>query len=88
MCIRDSGRHFQSALDQTNFTTPYMALFGVRRDFYTCTVPLSAETVGLDLHDTVAIKLPRFGLDAGKNFRVITQQIDCDRREITYGMWG
>lgn len=86
--INANGRHFQSALDQTNFTTPYMALFGVRRDFYTCTVPLSAETVGLDLHDTVAIKLPRFGLDAGKNFRVITQQIDCDRREITYGMWG
>lgn len=86
--IDAKGRHLQSALDQTNFITPYMALFGVRRDFYTCTVPLDATTIALELHDTVQIKLPRFGLSAGKNMRIITQQIDADKREITYGMWG
>ena len=66
----------------------YFDLYGVRRDFYTCAVPLTAETITLELHDTVEIKLPRFGLAAGKNMRVITQQIDCDKREITYGLWG
>jgi len=86
--VEINGRDFQNSFAQSLFSDAYFALYGVRRDFYTCTVPLSAETVGLDLHDTVEIKLPRFGLDAGKNFRVITQQIDCDRREITYGMWG
>ena len=60
----------------------------MRRDFYTCTVPLTAETIALELHDTVQIKLPRFGLSAGKHMRIITQHIDADKREITYGMCG
>ncbi len=82
------GRFFSNSLDQDGFTTKFFQLFGVRRDFYTCTVPLTAETIALNLHDTVEIKLPRFGLSAGKNMRIITQQIDCDSRQITYGMWG
>lgn len=86
--IEAGGRYFQSSLDQDNFTSAYFALFGVRRDFYSCTVPLTAATIALELHDTVEIKLPRFGLAAGKKMRVITQQIDCDSRQITYGMWG
>lgn len=64
-----------------------MALFGVRRGA-ACTVPLTAETIAIELHDTVAISMPRFGLDDGRNFRVITQQIDCDKRQITFGVWG
>ena len=86
--VEANGRYFQNITDQNIFTTAYFALFGVRRDFYTCTVPLTADTVALELHDTVEIKLPRFGLESGKKMRIITQQIDCDRREITYGMWG
>ena len=86
--VEANGRYFQNTTDQNAFTSAYLALFGVRRDFYTCTVPLDATTVALELHDTVAIKLPRFGLGAGKNMRVVTQQIDCDLREVTYGLWG
>lgn len=86
--VNANGRYFQSTADQNAFTTAYLALFGVRRDFYTCTVPLDAVNVALELHDTVAIKLPRFGLSGGKNMRIVMQQIDCDLREITYGLWG
>lgn len=86
--VEIKGRIFVSAFSQGIFLDAYMALYGVRRDFYTCTVPLDATTIALELHDTVQIKLPRFGLSAGKNMRIITQQIDADKREITYGMWG
>ena len=81
-------RNFPNSFSQTTFLDGYFARYGVRRDFYTCTVPLTPETIALELHDTVQIKLPRFGLSAGKNMRIITQQIDADKREITYGMWG
>jgi hypothetical protein len=81
-------RAFSNTTDQTTFTTGYFTRYGVRRDFYTCTVPLDAATISLELHDTVEIKLPRFGLNSGKKMRIITQQIDCDKRQITYGMWG
>lgn len=83
-----NGRYLQNVTEQNTFTATYLGLFGVRRDFYTCTVPLDATTIALELHDTVEVKLPRFGLSAGKNMRIITQQIDCDSRQITYGMWG
>ena len=86
--IEADGRHFQNTLDQNTFTSGYFARYGVRRDFYTCTVPLTPDTIVLELHDTVEIKLPRFGLETGKKMRIITQQIDCDSRQITYGMWG
>lgn len=81
-------RNFPNSLSQTTFLDGYFARYGVRRDFYTCTVPLDATTLALELHDTVEIKLSRFGLTSGKKMRIITQQIDCDKRQITYGMWG
>lgn len=86
--VEMQGRNFSNTLGQSVFTTGYLARYGVRRDFYTCTVPLTSATIAIELHDTVQIKLPRFGLSAGKNMRIITQQIDADKREITYGMWG
>lgn len=86
--VEVQGRMFASRLSQEAYLDAYMLRFGVRRDFYTCTVPLTTETIAIELHDTVAIKMPRFGLDNGRNFRVITQQIDCDKRQITFGMWG
>lgn len=86
--VKVKGRLFSDYFSQSAFISQYFARYGVRRDFYTCTVPLNPETLALELHDTVEIKMPRFGLDAGRNFRIITQQIDCDKRQITFGMWG
>lgn len=86
--IEMRGRYFQTLADQTNFLAAYFSRFGVRRDVVQCTVQLTAAMLAVELHDTVQIKLPRFGFDAGRNMRVITQRIDCDRREITFGCWG
>lgn len=86
--VETQARIFQNTTDQTTFSSGYFSRFGVRRDCYTCTVPMNSETITIELHDTVQVKMPRFGLSAGKNFRVITQTIDCDARTITYGLWG
>lgn len=79
---------FVNNLGATLYLDAYFALFGVARDCYTCTAPMTSETLSLDLHDTVAIKMPRFGLDNGKNFRIITMEYDLRARQITFAMWG
>lgn len=66
----------------------YFALFGGRRDFYTLTTPLNAETLALELHDVVTMQDTRFGMSSGRDFRIITQEIDCQDRTITFGLWG
>jgi hypothetical protein len=82
------AQQFKNAFQQDNYLDNYFELFGVPREFYTFKTPLDSETLALELHGTVAIKLPRFGLGAGKNFRIISQLIDCDERAIQYGVWG
>ena len=86
--VEVQARAFQSVLSQTDYLDKYFALFGVRRAFYSFDVPLTAQNLAIELHDTVSLRMPRFGLDAGKAFRVVTQQIDCSARKITYGVWG
>jgi len=86
--VQLNGRHFQSQVDQSTFAAGFFARFGVRRDYWTLAVQMSDANLAVELCDTVQIKLPRYGLDAGKFMRVISQQIDCDRREITFGVWG
>lgn len=86
--VEAKGRYFQNATDQNTFTAGYLSRYGVRRDFYTCTVQLDSQTIALELHNNVEIKMPRFGMSAGKAMRIIIQQIDLDKREVTYGMWG
>ncbi len=66
----------------------YFALYGVRRDFYTFTVEMNDSVLALELGTAVKIQLPRFGLDDGKIMRIITQEIDCNSRQIKYGVWG
>ena len=86
--IETEVRAIANSTQWTSFASAYFTLFGTRREFYTCEVPLTDDTLALELHDTVEILMPRFGLDAGKKFRVITQHIQCDRRMIGLGLWG
>lgn len=86
--LRLRGRHFQNAFGQSTFTNAYLTLFGGRRDFFQFTVAMSEETLALELHDTVELKIPRFGCETGRNFRIVTQRINCGAREITFGVWG
>lgn len=86
--VETQARNFPNRLAQTQYRDKFFSLYGVLREFYTFTTPLTEQALALELHDTVQIKLPRFGLNSGKNMRIITQDIDCTRRQITFGVWG
>lgn len=67
----------------------YFGLYGGRRDFFQLTVPLKAETLAIELDDVVTMQdSARFGMSSGRLFRVITQEIDCQSRTISFGLWG
>lgn len=67
-----------------NFDT----LFGTERDFITLKAPFNSDTLALDLHDTVTLQIPRFGMSSGKKFRIISQELHLRKPEITFGLWG
>lgn len=68
----------------------YFVLYGGRRHFFTFTVPMSDALLALDMHDVVTLRGSRYGLSAGKKFRVISLTLDCSTPvpHITYGLWG
>lgn len=63
-----------------------LALHSFRRDRLTLTVP--DRRGRLDLGAVVAVRLPRFGFDAGKLFRVVARQDDFGKRTVRLGLWG
>ena len=66
----------------------YEDLFMVERDWLTLVAPFDADTLALELHDTVEVRVPRFGLTSGKKFRVISIELRLRSREIAFGPWG
>jgi len=88
MSIDVIGRYISSTISWPAIYNKFMSLFGVERDFITLTTDFDSETLQIDLHDTVQLKMPRFGMSAGKNFRVISQFLNLKDREITFGLWG
>lgn len=68
----------------------YFVLYGGRRHFFTFTVPMSDALLALDMHDVVTLRGSRYGLSAGKKFRIISLTLDCSTPvpHITYGLWG
>jgi hypothetical protein len=66
----------------------YEDLFMVERDWLTLTAPFDADTLAIELHDTVEVRIPRFGLSSGKKFRVISIELRLRSREIAFGLWG
>jgi hypothetical protein len=86
--IESPQRQFINAFGQTLFLDAYFALFGVPRDVWSITAALTDQTLAIELHDVVQITRSRYGLGAGKLARVISQRIDCARREVVFGVWG
>ena len=85
------GRDFQSQEQIKAFLERYFILFGGRRDFFTLTTPMSAEVLALELHDVVTLKIPRFGLSAGKKFRIVGIEIQCASSKgptVKLTLWG
>ncbi|MEX2281797.1 MAG: hypothetical protein WEE89_04895 [Gemmatimonadota bacterium] len=63
-------------------------LRGTRRDFFNLTVQLDATTYSLDMGDVIEIEHSRFGLSAGKLFRVVAVEPDFEREILHLGAWG
>jgi hypothetical protein len=81
---------FPNAFSRRLFLERYFALFGGRRDCFILTAPMSDALLALELHDVVTLQTPRFGLSAGRKFRIVSIDIDC-RKEvpmITFSLWG
>ena len=53
------------------------------------TTPLSLSMLTtIDLGDVVQVKVPRFGLDAGKLYRVAGVRYEVAMNKITFTLWG
>jgi len=87
-----NARAFPNSFSKQIAIERYFALFGGHRDFYTFTTPMRADLLALELHDVVTLQIDRFGLDAGKKFRIVNITIDCggDNQDpsMTFGVWG
>jgi len=79
-----SGTAFSQSLFLTNFFT----LFGGRRDVITLTAQMTSETLAIELSDNCVVRVPRFGCDAGRIFRVIAIELDTKARQIHFWLWG
>ena len=67
----------------------YQSLIGVERDVVQVTTPLSLSMLTtIDLGDVVQVKVPRFGLDAGKLYRVAGVRYEVAMNKITFTLWG
>lgn len=82
-----------SSADATVEAARQLDLRKVRRDFIQIKVP-SAAAVGIDLGDTVMVRVPLLGLDDGKLF-VVTRMIeeldsegDGEIEAVTLELWG
>ncbi|MCB2186290.1 MAG: hypothetical protein KQJ78_07725 [Deltaproteobacteria bacterium] len=64
----------------------YLDLFGMRRLILTLETTLPAMT--LDLGDVVSVKRNRWGLDAGKNFTVLSLTENHQEGRIELRLWG
>ncbi len=66
----------------------WFALFGVEREQITVEVQFDGNVLQLDCNDVVSVTMPRFGLDAGKLFRVIAVRYDLAARRCDFTLWG
>lgn len=83
-------RVFQNELDKQIALGRFFALFGGRRHIFTFTAKMTTETLALELHDVVTLRLDRFGMSAGVKHRVVlmTLNFGLEVPSITFGIWG
>lgn len=81
---------FPNAFSRQLYLERYFVLYGGRRDYFVLTAKMSDATLALDLHDVVTLQSPRFGLSAGRKFRIVSVYINCAATvpTITFGLWG
>lgn len=70
----------------------YMALFGVEREQVMIECLLTEENcsalLSLDIMSSVEVKMPRFGFDAGKTFKIISMTYKLSSNRLEFILWG
>ena len=77
--------------DQADAETEVAALLtlrGTRRDYFVGTIERNAQTSALELNDIVQVTVPRYGMENGKKFRVLSLDKKNDAKEIEISLWG
>jgi hypothetical protein len=78
-----------SSADAAAEAVRLLALYKVRRDIFEVTVPIDIVTDNsLKFMDVVELQLDRFGMDAGKSFRLIGMAPLLARAQVTLTLWG
>jgi len=80
---------FTTAADAADEASRRQALYGVHRDLFEVGVPVdSIGSTSVWLMNAVTLTHPRFGLSAGRQFRLIGIRPDLARRRYTLTLWG
>lgn len=83
------GNVVPSGIMNSGNTLNFASLIGVERDVVKISTPLSlAILTTIDLGDVVQVKVHRFGLDAGKLYRVAGVRYEIAMNKITFTLWG
>lgn len=88
--IESRARIFQNNFGVRLWMERFFVLFGGRRFFYSFSCEMTEELLALELHDVVTIRHPRFGLSAGKKFRIAGMTLNCGAGvpTIDFLLWG
>jgi hypothetical protein len=68
--------------------TRRLALFGTWRPYFVGEVELNAANAALEHNLIAQVTVPRFALDAGKKFRVLSLRTKRDSKRIAVAFWG
>ena len=61
-------------------------LYGTERDLFV--IKVKTQPFMLELNDTIQIKIDRYGLNNGKNMRIVSLKEDALKNEVTMEVWG
>lgn len=75
-----------------NIRKSYMNMFGVERDQVMIECLLTEENyvalLSLDIMSSVEVKMPRFGFDEGKTFKIISMSYKLSSNRLEFILWG
>lgn len=82
-----------SSSDASTEAARLLALYKVRRDVFSIPINLQDFSTGnsgnaLQILDVVRVILPRFGMDSGRDFRLIGYNIDMQQETCILTLWG
>jgi hypothetical protein len=79
---------YQSRADALTEAARRQALRGVKRDRFDVVCELNDETEAVDVGDVVTVTHPRFGLSAGRDFRVVAVEPQRATKRLRLSLWA